>query len=226
MEHVEAKQSLLHGTHTYSTARTCTRAPAHTNDRTCMHATAFACALARARRHTKPPCSARQPACERSAVHLRAHPLLRSHTHERSHAQTRAHEQVESQAHTRTHTNAHTRSRKRTHADAHTRRHTRTHAHEQTHTRTRARTYPPAHAHEHTHARAFLTYFSHAGTYACSHTNKNAITNERSLTDERARVRARVSRLHANLHARARGRASSLTHTTAAQEGARRWSGG
>jgi hypothetical protein len=46
LEHVEAKQSLLHGTHTYSTACTCTRAPGHTNDRICMHATAFACALA------------------------------------------------------------------------------------------------------------------------------------------------------------------------------------
>ncbi len=46
LEHVEAKQSLLHGTHTYSIARSCTRAPGHTSDRICMHATAFACALA------------------------------------------------------------------------------------------------------------------------------------------------------------------------------------
>ena len=183
LEHVEAKQSLLHGTHTYSTARTCTRAPGHTSDRTRMHATASACALARARRHTKPPCNGYQPASARSAVHLRVHPLLRSHTHERSHAQIRAHAHAESRAHAREHT------------------HTRTHFPLIYHMRAYTQ---DTQQHERDHEPAL----THSQAHACTDT----------------RGRARVSRMCTQ--PRARGRAHSLTHTTAAQEGARRWSDG
>ena len=98
LEHVEAKQSLLHGTHT-----TQPRAHAHARRVTLP----IAHARTRARRHINPPCNALQPDCVRSAVHLRAHRLLSSHPHERSHTQIRAHAHADLHAHARARAHTH-----------------------------------------------------------------------------------------------------------------------